>query len=122
MSRTVAGAGASSRGRSGLSYSHRHRLCHLTLQPESAAVSDSGSGSNFRISDGDRFPDPVAVSVTASVSPHFSPEFVARAARRNTQLGSRPEGRGAVPRGTLSTPRRENTAGGGTSQAAAEGW
>ncbi len=58
----------------------------------------------------------------AAASPHFSPGFVSRAARRHVQWGFRSEGRGGVLDSTSSTPRRENTAGRGASPAVAESW
>ncbi len=78
-------------------------------------------------------------------SPHFSPSFVARAARFCVQWGFRPEGRAVVldcrdlalrpiggyaegvssegtSVGSSSIPMRENTAGHGASQVAAGSW
>jgi hypothetical protein len=55
-------------------------------------------------------------------SPHYSPGFVARPARRRAQWGFRAEERAGVLEGTSSTPRRESTAECGASTAAAEVW
>ncbi len=55
-------------------------------------------------------------------SPHFSPAFVARAARRLVQWDFRPEGRGVVLDSPSSIPMRENAAGHGASPAVAGSW
>ena len=86
------------------------------------------SGVDYRLAaHHDKNPRPLGVAtprmthpVELAPSPHISPAFVARAARRCAQWGFRPEGRGGVLDSTPSTPRRENTAGCGASPAAAE--
>ena len=56
------------------------------------------------------------------VTPHYSPVFFARTSRRNVQWSFRPEGRGGVLYGTLSTPMGESAAERCRSQAAVEFW
>ena len=56
------------------------------------------------------------------VNPHISPAFVARPESCSEMWCLRPEGRGIVLDGTLSSPMRENAADCCRFAAAAESW